>query len=357
MSKPFRESFFERIIDVQWDTEPKVLWMAGSGGPLIINSMIFGDNRAWVFTSADGKNWKGKDYGFKSEFDWGFGAFYNGGWMRRGLEPGAQATWVLVGSDGRQLSGSATAASIDGLTISSTQFLDRWHHGDGFFPLSSSVEIHSDKNAPNWHTDLFTSTDGQRWSPDHYDNITSGGLPPSLAAARAIEQAPYRSRPSVSSTLVVPDTRLIIPEATPFDSSSGLQSKADQIVFNPNAIKAGGKVQKGPYKGQVITCSLATYQSPPEGGAHGGPEIQIIDAQGNTPTDDEGKPKYADCRIARTLCINYGHYIFVVGGSSGGEIGKGQKSTISWSDDGVTWHPKELGLHSQINVLAVGPQK
>jgi hypothetical protein len=355
MPEPFRESFFERIIDVQWDTEPKVFWMAGTGYFNIVNGQILGDARAWVFTSADGKNWKGKDYGLKTESDWGFGAFYGGGWMRAGLKPGAQATWVLVGSDGRTLSGSATAASVDGKTISKTQFLDRWHHCEGLFPLSSSVETLSFKNAPNWHTDAFTSIDGQKWSPDHYDNYQGGGLPPPDVAARAIEQAPYPwSRVSVSSTLVVPDTRLIVPEATPFDSSSG--SKASKTVFNGNAIKASGKVQKGEYKGQRITCSLATYQQS-DNGAHGGPKILVLDENGNTRTDDEGKIIYADCKIERTECLNYGHYIFVVGGSSGTIANKGQKSTISWSDDGWTWHSKELGLHSQVNVLAVGPQK
>src|SRR4051812_11037730 len=165
----FKEDFFERVVDIAWESEPKVFWMAGTGSPLIVNSQVAGGNRAAVLTSDDGISWSVKEIGIHSGVGkWGFGALYAGVWMRSSLEKGGDPSWVMVGSDGRQVSGSGAATSSNGSSIDSVTYFDDRHSGSevgiNTMPgVSSGGDIYavSGFNFPDWHEDRFTSTNGR----------------------------------------------------------------------------------------------------------------------------------------------------------------------------------------------------
>jgi hypothetical protein len=348
----FKEDFFERVLDVQWESEPTVYWMAATGFPYIVNSMVAGDNRAWIFTSEDGIHWTGQDMSFKPG-EWGFSAFYGGGWMRENLQAGDLPTkqpgkpvWVLVGSDGRIMSGSASAASTDGKSISRRNYHDDRHHGDKFAvhkpprpptldnPQGSpgEVKFNSMFNFPDWHTDTFTSSNGQTWNPAKYHSGSRLLVPRSLSAAAASE-------------------------ISPLIETEQAEAVGAKKTFNQgNSLTATGRVKKGPYAGRTVKLTLSNYNY--EFG-YGPGTIDIVEKTrlGDKPLDT------VNCNVARSITIAYGHYIFCVGGSSrsvpapGGSDYLLQMSTIAYTDNLVDWKAIDLGLHSQVNVLAVGPRK
>jgi hypothetical protein len=189
MAEPFYEDFFERVIDVKWETEPEVFWMAGTGVLSYINgAAATGDGRAWLFTSEDGKSWEGQDIGINTYVDpgegsnnmnlpRGFGSIVSGGWIREGLKAGATPVWVLVGSDGKFQPGSAALASLDGKFPARLQYFDDRHVAENFVVTQEpdpdgsgggEVGINSKSTISNFDTDAFRSSDGQVWTPGNY---------------------------------------------------------------------------------------------------------------------------------------------------------------------------------------------
>jgi hypothetical protein len=374
-SPPFKEDFFERVINVAWEDEPKVYWMAATGYPLIVNGLLYGDLNAWIFTSDDGQHWIGQGYGHHAggapDSEWGFGAFWNGGWMRTNLEKGADPVWVLVGSDGKLTGSSIAGASTDGLVLTSTQTFDPRHSMDDFIRDSEypGCLSYSGFNFPNWHLDPVRSHDGRAWVPAHYHDdsasseaaafavpTTFAAQPTSPTSVVARVTHPPGPRPALMSA--TPALALPAPKAFATASSSSEEergSKADNLVFIASGHFASGKVKKGKYAKKNVSMYIDPYY-PYDGfdGSHGGPRI-VAYIEKEFPTEPDIEPLVMSCGIARTVCLNYGHYVFVVGGSSGsGEAN--QNSTIAYTDDLENWKLIELGLHAQVNVLAVGPR-
>jgi hypothetical protein len=359
----YKEDFFERVINVSWETEPKVYWMAGSGYPIITNGGI-GDNKAWMFTSEDGIHWDQTNISIHhGPGPYGIGAVYGGGWMREGMTSGGNPVWVFVGADGRGLCASMAAYSNDGLKLSDLQTFSQRHACETFihteYQTAPAVMTSSQYNFPNWHADQWFSFNGRTWipqlSPDHTEipaqlAVASAAVIPSSGRAAILVDAPEHVVRAFQQSLFEPmSPSLLVPEApsiTPF-----AQVKPEDIVFIGSDIKATGKVKKGDQSGKKITCKLANWDF--NRPAHGDDKVDVLDEKGK-------KIDTVSCGIQRTECLSYGYYTFVVGGSSGaqktGPSSQAQKSTIAYSQDGFTWKKIELGPHNQVNALAVGPR-
>jgi hypothetical protein len=361
--RQFKEDFFERIVNVQWEAEPEVYWMTGTGAPLIVNGMVIGDQHAWVYTSDDGMHWDGKDL-FQSGGA-GFGALYGGCWMRVGLNPKSPPVWVMVGSSSKMISMSAAGYSTDGKNFGGRTVFDERHSGELVKFEGDQISFESQFNFPDWHVDNFYSSDGQSWHPDHYhplDSFAAQAMPPTMTGFADIATPP----PSVSrvtrvqasdpagftrrwvsrtSSLLVPEDNS--PELLATDPSSGVQTKSDQIVFIGERIKAVGRVKKGKHVGKLLAIEISPYHAwSPDDGAHGYSTVRISDAKTKKSL---GK---ANIGIKRSTTIGYGHYVFVVGG------GDGKGSTmVSYTEDGIHWHPQTLGAHYQINPVLAGPRE
>lgn len=195
MAEPFYEDFFERVINVKWETEPEVFWMAGSGNLAFVNGQTYGDQHAWLFTSDDGKSWAGQDIGIHSYMDygpgsnqngkpWGFATIVGGCWMREGLKAGGTPVWVLGGGDGKFRPGSAVFSSRDGKFPDNAQYFDHLHVVDGPFFIDTpgaedgsgggSVGLRSKSTLNGFDMDTFTSSDGTHWTPSNYHPRTGG---------------------------------------------------------------------------------------------------------------------------------------------------------------------------------------
>jgi len=385
MPEAFDEDFFERVVNVKWETEAKVLWMAGTGHPNIVNGLNGGNPIIrYVYDSENGHNWDKTDYGIHEGGlgKPGIGAIYGGAWMREGLQPGEPPVWVMTGGDGRLQMGSCTVSSKDGVFLHKEVNWDDVHVGTGIGiarnptpptpenpkggPGSVFAASMSTTTLPYTHFDYFISSDGQSWSPDNYHGgIHLQGLSTADAAATEIygpsgspvvsitTPEPERIREimaqalylPVPAALQAPHPALIQPR-----SSSPSQQEAN-IVFVNSGYFAAGKVRKGKLAGKRVFVQIDPYDF--RAPSHGGPTLTVYDA------DKGGVLTKVNCGIQRTICVGYGYYTFCVGGSSGVVVGNngGQKSTISYSDDLLSWHKIELGLHDQVNCFAVGPFK
>ena len=364
----FKEDFFQRVVDVNWESEPKVYWMAGCGFPLIVNMAIFFQFNLWTFVSDDGMHWKkGQKVGLpQGTFGrWGLGVVFTGGWMRAGLKEGGMPVWYMGGGNAKFQPDGSSAASTDGLSLTVRQEMDAKHVFDSTsFPGGDVVHMLQMPTYFSFHQDDFTSSNGMQWSPAKYhggeDSLMAAA--PQAFAAQAASPIEFPTRaiivndPSVESMstelmhkMMVPSKRTLL-TPTPFAEGSGGQVAADKVVFNGNRVSAAGKVRKGPYSGKVISCAIANPMG--NDGFHGDSKIRV--------TDPKGKTHTTDCGIARTECVNYGHYVFCVGGATKPaemDQGKNQISAISYSEDGVQWKMQELGPYGQVNVLCVGPRK
>src|SRR4029077_2543732 len=126
--------------------------MAGSGATLITNGSIAGTNHAWCFTSDDGKSWQGEDL-YQPDGK-GFGALYNGGWLRSGLEKDARPVWCMVGGSNRGMSTSCAGSSTNGKTFGDRVVFDERHVCDQFY-RSGDAEVTTKSlfSFPDWHQD------------------------------------------------------------------------------------------------------------------------------------------------------------------------------------------------------------
>lgn len=386
---PFKEDFFERVVDVKWESEPEVHWMIGSGAALIVNAMPYGDTMAWMWTSDNGKKWKGQNLGIRP-VQKGFGVLYCGCWMRDGLREGAPPVWVMGGGTSRLQATSAMGSSTDAKTFGNMVSMDERHVCEQIGPSNGGIYMYGFATMA-WHYDYFSSSDGITWSPDNYHGGDTSGSGRSaetvsieeaediaLGYARATnlnELTPVVPRSSLVKILtsgpvqkleVPPTRRLLMPReaVTPMNSpglfATGAESKGDKMVFNECGVFASGKVRTGPFKGKRIGVAITPYHYYPGGGDHGDSTVAVYDMKSGQQQRSNSEDGLYDTGIKRSIAVGYGHYTFVVTGSSGGAGRQNTlantKSTIAWSTTGVTWKKVELGIHDQINVIAVGPR-
>jgi hypothetical protein len=381
---PFKEDFFERVADITWEDQPEVYWVAGTGFPLIINGMVGGDQRAWIYTSEDGIHWEGTDAGHHAgPGEWGIGGLYTGCWMREDLRAGtatrdaAPPVWVMAGGDGQFQMSSGATYSMNGKTLGGWTKWDEKHVGEVISRGNKEIICTSMSNM-DFHIDRFRSKNGRTWRPSHFHPWTPGGGGAAVAGAdTAVTEmliSPLQ-RPSPVASVVVPDknpdfaaiaeklfvpsrrSSLLVPQPLVGDDPAVVRS-ADKMVFNLSSNKATGKVRKGENAGKVLRIEIIPYHHIPGGGDHGDSTVVVTDV---TPDSaDFGKQLgTVDVGMTRSINIGYGHYVFVVGGgtASGGVAGSGASDTmISYSEDGKNWKASTLGQHSQINPLCVGPR-
>lgn len=387
MPEAFEEDFFERVVNVKWETEFKVLWMAGTGFPFIVNGLNGGNPIIrYVFDSENGHNWNATDYGLHSGAlgKPGLGAIYGGAWMRQNLEAGGVPVWMMTGGDGRLQMGSCEVSSRDGVFLHKEVNWDDVHVGNNFGiyqypapptpqnPKGGGGRVYC--NSLNTfgrfqHEDIFNSSDGESWSPANYHGgVDLSGLSARDAAATRVQSKisspaicintpePERVLENMHKTLYLPVPETLITPAPALlhrvePRASTPSSKEARTVFITSAHAAGGKVRKGPLAGKSVFVAIEPFSPLPP--AHGGSALSIYDG-----TTGRLLTK-ANCGITRTICLNYGYYTFCVGGSSGSGSGQGagQRSTIAYSDDLLNWRVIELGQHDQVNCLVAGPYK
>jgi hypothetical protein len=383
MPTPFQEDFFERVVDVKWESEPDVYWMAGSGCCLFVDGL--GTPGGYLFTSDDGLSWDAGQDLFKSWPEQGMGGIHTGCWMRMGLQKGAPPVWVLSGVNSTPGVISAATSSMDGKTLSPITLFDMRHAAEkisksttivtGTDPVSGEeikIEVGCIKIAsrflvpPGTHKDPFTSTDGITWEPGHYHRFDDSGnleLPTqqSLGALGASAVPMQAGSGSILRTFSI----MLVQSAgapTPMPLSAGVPSlmmseaaqiKADKKTFKSSGISAVGKLRKGRFADKVVKITIEPYHILPNGGDHGDTTVTITDNKTGE------KLAIADTGVARSITIGYGHYVFVIGGSSTLDIlgtDGPQESTIACTEDGVTWRTIELGAHHQVNAIVVGPR-
>jgi hypothetical protein len=358
----FREDFFERVIDVNWESEPKVYWVAGTGHPNIVNGMP-GDNHGYALTSEDGKHWKGIDL-FKTNGQ-GIGPLYTGCWLREGLQEGNHPVWMMAGGTSETVCSSCACYTDTGtdFNIANRTVFDERHACDSTDSASNLIFVGSHFTFPDFHKDFFRSPNGRQWQPKSYHGGEGGGGENGGGeeAFAALSAAPNSSFSPVAhfvsadpadpkSPLIPVRRSLLMPTPLAAEGSGG-DKKADQIVFQGSTHIASGKVKKGPFSGKKISVEIKPYHSPPEGGAHGDATVEV-----KVVGDDKTEPKTINTGVARSIAVGYGYYTFVVGGSSGSVPNRGQRTTLAWSEDGVQWKKVEMGLHSQVNPICVGPR-
>ena len=374
MAEPFQEDFFERIVNVNWETEPKTLWMAIGGNPFYVNginqSLYLTQN---VWSSPDGQHWTPFDQGLHSTNAPNIravGPVFVGYYMREDLLSGNPPVWVFGGADALfGQSGSAAFSSTDGVYIHTAQNFDFYATmGSGgilqnpgpptaFAPRGTPGSVYLTEIPTlgrNYGT--FKSSDGQKWVPPNY----YGGVPPNPFAAMATEihsepgtipvfittpeAEVERTMAAMLSTLADPvPEHMTAPMPSPLSSVPG---SADSTVFVNSTYYAFGKVKKGSLKNAKLIQAVIDPWTP-YNGAHGGPTLSII-ADGKS----IGK---TNCGITRTECVGYGYYNWCVGGQD--IVNRQGYSVIAYSADLIHWK-KVLRLPgNQINVLVVGPLK
>lgn len=358
MVNAFKEDFFERVVNVKWETEPEVLWMAGSGGLFFVNGILT-LNGGYIHTSDNGRRWASQFIGLHSYMDpgsgsnyadkpRGFGSIMSACWMRENLQIGAPAVWVLGGVDGKTIPGSATLCSYDGKFPASAQYMDDRHYfglNPGFYisepPAPPTPEnprggtgrvgVQGIGGVVFAHFDEFTSANGALWTPSNYhprrDDDEGGGGGTGGSGGGG---------PSGGSSGGV---------------SSSPNDVAARTIFNSSGRIASGRVRRGPYAGKLLNVEISPYLSsdPPGqfGGAHGFATLSITDAEtgellGTT-----------NCGVARTQCVNYGFYTWCVGGGSNKQD---RAALISTTDDLVNWRVQQVGTSYSVNAIAVGPK-
>jgi hypothetical protein len=388
MPTPFNEDFFERVVNVKWEAEPDVYWMAATGYCKIVNG--FAAQSSMLFTSDDGLHWTGPT---ELRKDWpaqGMGAVFTGCWMRQELKQGNTPVWVLAGANSTTGSIGAVVSSLDGKTVGEPVLLDLRHAAEKVGKTTKMIEsvevingvpqkvtvevpcirIRSRFTIPGYydHSDAFTSTDGVQWEPDHYHFFDDSGNLPGIGVGPALANAGAGAVPmqSPSGTIIkyisiflvqiAPSPHLVSPAAgLPALMMSELaKQKADKKTFKSSGISAVGKLRKGQFADKVVKMTLDPWHTLPGGGDHGDSTIAMID---NKTQKSLGT---TDCGVTRTITIGYGHYVFVVGGSSDPELdgpeGRAQRSTLAYTEDGENWNVIEFGDHFQITTIVVGPR-
>lgn len=372
-TEPFKEDFFERLIDINWETEPEVFWLVGAGNPAFVNGLNYGDLHGYVWRSSDGKHWYGTDLwrpGLR-----GFGGLFSGVWFRKDLAKGAPPIWVIGGGTNRSQPSSCVGYSLDGETFSVdtrtvfdlVHICENFYPGDGFVFMEQMITF-----AFYLHFDYFKSSDGIHWAPPNFHGgVTDApGMVAAAAGARTFASSAESKLVSIIDPALTPENTTMeslmaaaaapavntasmsavrSAEATPF-AGIGAQLKSDEILYIHTQVYATGRVKKGPFRGRRLIIQIYPYHYPYGGGAHGDNTVMVIDAKTG---QQLGIFKSG---VQRSISIGYGHYVFVVTGSGGAGSAAGQKSTLAWSEDAINWKVINLGNHNQINAIAVGPR-
>jgi hypothetical protein len=379
MPDKFKEDFFERIVNVAWQEEKKVYWMAGDSQGAVYS---YGSQ---YYTSDDGMHWvehqggngkPGSLYGFTS-----------GLWMRSSFDPNGAPLWILGGEGvtagyGARMSG--ISISHDGQSFSSTQWFD-----EGSFFVSQffcdGVDLRGSGTARlesatfGW-ANTFTSEDGEKWERQGSSNGRSARKPIGQSAGKPIDPKiappnllilPPERRPDASVNFVVPDdfeitashsidataipvmprsyasTRTI---AAPRAAENTKPIKQNDIYQLSNRGKATGLLRKGPLSGKTVTIEHNRSH-----GFHGPgtPGVDYFDPDCTISDAKTGKP-YGTSKCGIQFChsLAYGYYTFVVVGGN-----KQGRSLISYTENGLKWHTQTIGNPSQsMWSLVVGPR-
>jgi len=367
MPDPFYEDFFERIVDIKWQREKKVFWMAGDTQGPIQNYL------SNYYTSNDGIHWSTHPGGRSAAYGslWGFTC---GLWMREGFSQQGRPLWILAGEgitpDGKYRK-SGLQISYDGLSFPDTaRFFDNGFHFaaqmfvDGDPPNQARLESSSFD-----HADTFTSSNGISWSPDQYHPDRIGGLVEQAAApsllrptARTIppplppglERLPVSlSHPEDTSTLDISMLRTV---AMPRASDTLDLIKRNDIYQLSNRSSATGTLRKGKFSGRVVTIRGGQghdFHGP------GTPGVTYFDPDCTMSDARTGEFLSAsDCGITHCHSIAYGYYVFCIAGDDGGGgPGVYARSIIAHTTDGITWHRHTLGTPAHgMWSLVVGPR-
>jgi hypothetical protein len=341
----FKEDFFERVTDVNWQSEKKCFFMVGDTSQIGLLSVPEG----FLYTSDDGKEWSsGKHYHTPG----GLYGFTSGLWMRKNFDPDDEPLWILGGqglqSDVGQVMSGLTI-SHDGKSFGETRFFDERHYTSQMFVDFQGVgkinQARLESAAFN-HADTFTSKSGETWRPER------AHAPSGFAAFTAPEQ-PVRSfadvpeedfhaqvkPPSIEigPAMAVPGmTRRIIPAtAVPFAADEKKIPIRD-IYQLSNRKKAIGPVRKGKYSGRTLSINF-----PNAHGNHGPgtPGYDYHDPDGVI-TDANTDKKLGSCNTHITYgsSVAYGYYVFVACGADAGG-----SPCISYSEDGIEWKNQVVG--------------
>jgi len=344
----FKEDFFQRVVDVNWETEPKVYWVAGTGCVNITNG-IPTDNRGFACTSEDGKHWKGTDL-YRPNGQ-GIGPLYGGCWLREGLQEGNHPVWMMMGGTSRTQCGSCACYTDTGtdFPVDNKTVFDERHACEGaVIDAGNQIFIQSQFNFPDWHSDTFRSPNGREWQPKNYHGSTSTAVRTAeIESGFGISPA-ARFVTGPDSRLVPVQRQLLVPAPMAAPGSGG-DKQGDKIIFRDGLRNvAAGKVKKGKFKGQTISVEIKPYHYFPEGGDHGDATVEVKVVGDNTV-----EPQIVNTGVTRSIAIGYGYYVFVVGGGSG--TGSAT-TTLAWSEDGLQWKKVTMGQHNQVNPICVGPR-
>jgi hypothetical protein len=296
MSDPFYEDYFQRVVNVNWDSEPECYFLAGDGDNFV-NSISSGGGKVW--RSNDGKSW------YKILDDDKVTALPVGLWMRQNFRPDWRPVWILAGQGESGIICPALVNSFDAQSFQKQYFPDALVGvvPDNETALGFFNRLHVDNNT-------LAVADVWRF-------LTPTGV--SYGSANGVDW--HKDGASAPPPPTPPPPAKPIPKNT-------------RIFQIGRQISAFGKVREGRYKGRSLMLKI--QQIDPH---HFNSTIQVFDQKTGKSlgTSDSGIP--FGCSMA------YGHYVFVIVGGvdlpheGAGAIGQG---AIAWSDDGLNWHTQKM---------------
>jgi hypothetical protein len=354
----FKEDFFERVTDVNWQSEKKCFFMVGDISQVGLFSV---PDNGFLYTSDDGMVWSaGKRYHTPG----GLYGFTSGLWMRKSFEPDGEPLWILGGqgltNDQTDVM-SGLAISHEGKAFVETRFFDERHFTSQFFVDFQGVNESSNQarleSASFDHADTFTSKSGETWTPERY-HAPSSFAARSLAVASAVESFAAPAVIDVDpdefhAQVKLPDVEvgpaMAVPAlARPAMSRMLATAAAAPLAADPKKIpirdlyqlsnrnKANGPVRKGRYSGRTLIISF-----PNAHGNHGPgtPGYDYHDPDGVISDANTGK-KLGSCnsKIKFGSSVAYGYYVFVACGAD-----DSGSPCISYSEDGIEWKNQVVG--------------
>lgn len=365
VDRVFKEDFFERVIDVQWDEEKEVYWVAGDAqGATDSYGSAF-------YTSDDGMHWETHEVGFGGENYGKLWGHTSGLWMRERFDIDKEPIWIL-GGEGITADGTMRKSGIqisrDGLTFEPARFFDYRHFVAQFlvYPGGPTGYDLSLESVNFGHADTFHSVDGLSWTPQQYhaDNPFSAlqvSTPP-LVTPTIQRIVPARTIPNdvpldvpvihaMEGAAPLPIAQMLAalaatatPTATPTKPV-----KKNYIYQLSNRTGATGRLRKGKYAGKSINMYGGTphgFHGPGTGGAdYFDPNCKMYDGK-------TGKLLgTSNCGIKYCHSMAYGYYVFVVAG--GNQAGYSQ---LSYTEDGKNWNVQTFGKAQSMWSLVVGPR-
>jgi hypothetical protein len=306
-----REDFFQRVINVNWDTEPECYFMVGDGGDVLNNFEPFGAGSAW--RSDDGQSWTKVMTNMNSPSSADVGGLTCGIWMRQNFKPKGTPIWVMGG----QAISQSEAAAVPVTTYS---------FDAGRIVIQDQETIDDNPTGTVWQMKV----NGPPLAPSN----VSAGILQFLTVTSTIETIDGVTWSEHSGT------------ASPYPPGTKIRD-THQLYQLSNQPNAYGKVREGPFKGRRLALSALPIDD-----HHFGPTITVADLK-------TGKPLGAfDSGITVGTSMAYGHYVFCIAGtiSAGHSSGLSEGGYIAWSDDGISWHRERLS-DFELWALVVGARK